>query len=175
MPGQVYSVISSYGAHGNFTVAQSSGTYLTWLWPPVLETNASLRGIYRGARAPLEAVDIRLDGSNVQARLLPALDDFNTRLGGCVRLIWGHIEDVGAQPPPAIGDYSLDRQQFRRDRCRTHRLPYNATRVNCPWDQAVSCQIRGELSLGRPRVAHCGRWVLETTLMCKQFRMARDS
>jgi hypothetical protein len=147
LPGQVYSVISTYGEHGKFTVGQASEGYLTRVWPLPSEFSASLLGIYCGASAPVEPADIILDGSNVKARLLPALDDFNTRLGRCVRLIWGRMRDIGAQPPPAFGDYGFDPSIIP-----TGQLPDSPIAVQCE---------KGELPLGPGcAIAESGRIIV---------------
>ena len=108
LPGQVYSVISAYGEHGKFTVGAASRTYLARIWPPVPGSGTSLLGVYCGANAPVAPADIRLERSDVRARLLPALDNFNSRMGRCVRLIWGVTQDTEAQPPTVFEDYAFD-------------------------------------------------------------------
>lgn len=108
LTGQMYSIVSAYGLHGELTVGPASNQYLARLWPPVSDSVGSLLGIYCGTSAPAEASEIHLDGSDVRARLVPGLDDSGLKLGRCVRLQWGPIEELPVQPPPNFSLYGFD-------------------------------------------------------------------
>src|SRR5664280_7346 len=108
LSGQIYSVVSAYGLHGTFSVGAATLGYLARVWPAPDSTSGALLGIYCGPRAITEPLDVKLEGSNVRARLLPGLDDAGTRLGRCVRLIWGLMPDDLAQPPTELSGYAFD-------------------------------------------------------------------
>ena len=106
--GQTYSVVSTYGLHGKFTVGAPIDSYLARLWPPASDSTGSISGVYCGNSAPTEPMDVRLEGSNVRAKLFPALSDNGLRFGRCVRLDWGKTLEASVQPPPEIAQFSLD-------------------------------------------------------------------
>ena len=108
LSGQDYSVVSAYGLHGVFSVGAASLGYLARVWPAPDSVRGALLGIFCGPHALTEPFDVRLEGSNIRARLLPGLDEAGTRLGRCVRLIWGAMPDDLAQPPTELSGYAFD-------------------------------------------------------------------